>query len=132
MREKKDINIEIGVNIRKVREEAGLTQQQISELIDITPQFYSEVERGKSGISHSLMKTICERFCVSADFLIMGKREKNDISPIVEKLKYLSEEELSYVERGIMADIELIAYEKMRKGKTEENTEESIEEKSEK
>lgn len=34
-------------NIKKYREKAGLTQEQLSEMIEISPDYLSEIERGK-------------------------------------------------------------------------------------
>ena len=51
MREKKDINIEIGGNIQVAREQAGYTQDTLSEMLGMTPKHLSAIERGASGIS---------------------------------------------------------------------------------
>lgn len=37
----------IGANIAKYREEKGLTQAKLAELIGVTPVFVSRVERGQ-------------------------------------------------------------------------------------
>ena len=50
MREKKDINIEIGGNIQVAREQAGYTQDTLSEMLGMTPNHLSAIERGASGI----------------------------------------------------------------------------------
>ena len=49
MREKKDINIEIGGNIQVAREQAGYTQDTLSEMLGMTPNHLSAIERGASG-----------------------------------------------------------------------------------
>ena len=46
MREKKDINIEIGGNIQVAREQAGYTQDTLSEMLGMTPNHLSAIERG--------------------------------------------------------------------------------------
>ena len=43
MREKKEINIAVGNHIQLVREEAGYTQDTLSELLDITPNHLSAI-----------------------------------------------------------------------------------------
>ena len=35
------------INVKKYREKAGLTQEQLSEIADISPDYLSEIERGK-------------------------------------------------------------------------------------
>ena len=37
MRQKKQINVEIGANIQAAREKAGYTQEKLSELIGVSP-----------------------------------------------------------------------------------------------
>ena len=69
MREKKDINIEIGGNIQVAREQAGYTQDTLSEMLGMTPNHLSAIERGASGISLEALQR------VSADRIIFGTDE---------------------------------------------------------
>lgn len=75
MRKKKEINVQIGEQIRQVREESGLTQEQFSELIGKTPQFVSDMERGVSGISIETLRTVCEKLSISSDRILFGTCE---------------------------------------------------------
>ncbi|HGN1706461.1 TPA: helix-turn-helix domain-containing protein [Providencia rettgeri] len=47
----KDINLEIGVFIRKIRIKNGLTGAQLGKLIGVSQQQISRYERGSNGIS---------------------------------------------------------------------------------
>ena len=67
MREKKDINIEIGGNIQVAREQAGYTQDTLSEMLGMTPNHLSAIERGASGISLEALQRLCRLLGVSAD-----------------------------------------------------------------
>ena len=51
MATKKEINILVGINIKREREKAGLTQDQFSEMLGIGSKSLSAVERGVVGIS---------------------------------------------------------------------------------
>ena len=75
MREKKEINIAVGNHIQLVREEAGYTQDTLSELLDITPNHLSAIERGVSGISLETLQRLCLLLGVSADRIIFGTDE---------------------------------------------------------
>ena len=46
MKEKKPINIEIGLNVKQVRESAGLTQESFAELIGLGVKHISAIECG--------------------------------------------------------------------------------------
>ena len=72
MREKKEINIAVGNHIQLVREEAGYTQDTLSELLDITPNHLSAIERGVSGISLETLQRLCLLLGVSADRNLFG------------------------------------------------------------
>ena len=75
MREKKDINIEIGGNIQVAREQAGYTQDTLSEMLGMTPNPLSAIERGASGISLEALQRLCRLLGVSADRIIFGTDE---------------------------------------------------------
>ena len=72
MREKKDINIEIGGNIQVAREQAGYTQDTLSEMLGMTPNHLSAIERGASGISLEALQRLCRLLGVSADRISLG------------------------------------------------------------
>lgn len=61
---------EIGQRIRGVRRQNDRTQMQFSEDVYITPNFLSEIENGKKGLSCETLYNICETQKVSADYLL--------------------------------------------------------------
>lgn len=73
MQEKKKINIQIGTNIQIARENAGYTQEKLSELLDLTPNHLSAIERGVSGASLEVLQKLCLLLGVSSDHLIFGQ-----------------------------------------------------------
>ena len=68
---------ETGRRIREIRREQEATQQQFSENIYITPNFLSEIENGKKGLSCETLYNICESQKVSADYLLFGNAKEN-------------------------------------------------------
>lgn len=90
MNQKKDINISVGQNIKHAREKAGLTQEQLSELIGIGPKSLSAVERGTVGVSLTTLQKICDTLSVSSDMLIFGEGSQNDVIGLVTRLERLS------------------------------------------
>ena len=87
MKEKKAINVQIGNEIRKARELAGLTQEQFGEIMQLGTKNVSDIERGVVGISISTLKRICERLPVSSDTLLFGSDSLNDTSYLTENLR---------------------------------------------
>lgn len=90
MKEKKDINVQIGMNIQREREKAGYTQDKLSELIGLGTKSLSSAERGVVGVSLSTLKQICTVLSISADRLIFGETQKHDTKQISERLERLS------------------------------------------
>ncbi len=80
MRPRKEINRRVGANIQRAREQARYTQEELSELLSITPNHLSAIERGVSGVTLETLEQLCQFFGVSADTLLFGKTEKSDIS----------------------------------------------------
>ena len=62
--------MEIQEKIRLLRENAGLKQKDMAELLKTTQQYYSEYELGNRRIPSDHIKTLCEYFHVSADYLL--------------------------------------------------------------
>lgn len=90
MKEKKDINVEIGRNIQRERERAGYTQDRFSVLIGLELKSLSSAERGVNGISMTTLRQICTVLSISPDRIIFGEMEMQDASQFAERLERLS------------------------------------------
>ena len=95
MREKKEINIQIGEQIRLAREQAKLTQEQFAERIDVSPQYISDLERGVVGISIPTLKRACVALGVSSDQILFGTVAEERNSAIEKRCSNLSDEEFN-------------------------------------
>ena len=116
MREKKSINVEVGRRVRQAREAAGLTQERFAELIGISPQNVSCVERGLAGVSLTVLRRMCEILRVSSDFLLMGDGAGNDAEAIARRLGQLPPEQFRVVRAVINGVLELTALPEEEKG----------------
>lgn len=92
MRVKKEINVQIGEQIKLARDQAGLTQEQFAERIDVSPQFVSDMERGVVGVSLTTLKRVCVVLGVSSDRILFGNQTENMARAIAEKCRGLSPE----------------------------------------
>lgn len=113
MNVKKELNIEIGDRIRQAREAAGLTQDKLSELIGVSPQYISDLERGIVGTSLYTFKKICKALCVSSDKLLFDNDAENSvISPAAERVNHIPDEYKPQMEKMINAALEIISMKK--------------------
>ena len=93
MRVKKEINIQIGEQIKTAREQAKLTQEQLAERVDVSPQYISDLERGVVGISIPTLKRVCITLGVSSDQILFGTTTKNRAAALNDLCKPLTEEQ---------------------------------------
>lgn len=93
VREKKELNVRIGNQIRIAREAAGLTQDRFAELVSLATKNVSDIERGVVGISVGSLIRICETLSISSDFILFGNETGNDPHNISERLSNLPPEQ---------------------------------------
>lgn len=94
MKEKKQINLDIGQRIKSEREAAGFTQEHLAEMIGLGVKHISAIERGVVGISLTTLQKICTVLAISCDDLIFGKEvKKNDVQELTKRLERLSPEQ---------------------------------------
>lgn len=68
---------EIGKRIKLKRNEIHLTQEKLSEIIDVSPSYISEIERGTSICSLATIANISTVLQTSLDYLVFGITENN-------------------------------------------------------
>jgi len=108
MRIKKELNIQIGEQIKAAREQSKLTQEQFAERIDVSPQYVSDLERGVVGASIATLKSICTVLGVSSDQILFGSETENRAAAIAEKCKSLSEKQYMILSEIISKYVEAI------------------------
>ena len=95
MREKKEINIQIGEQIRIAREQAKLTQEQFAERIEVSPQYISDLERGVVGISIPTLKRAFSTLGTSSDQILFGAVNKDRIAAIEKRCNSLTDDDFA-------------------------------------
>lgn len=105
-KQKKEINITVGENIRLYREQAGYSREKFSELVGITPRFLADAETGFVGVSLTNLKKICEILGISADRLLW--KHENQLG-LDERISHLDTKYLHAVEEIIQKQLEVIA-----------------------
>ena len=69
--------VEIGKRIKLKRKEMNLTQEKLSEIIDVSPSYISEIERGSSICSLATLTNIANTLNASLDYLVLGITKNN-------------------------------------------------------
>jgi len=97
MRMKKEINIQIGERVKSAREQAGRTQEQLAEAIEVSPQYISDLERGVVGISIPTLKRLCTVLAISSDQILFDRQTEAYAAAIGEKCRGLSDSQFRMV-----------------------------------
>ena len=95
MREKKEINIEIGSRVKQAREQANMTQERLAERIECSPQFVSDMERGVVGISLSTLRNLCLALGVSSDSILFGTETETAVDALADRCRVLTKEQFA-------------------------------------
>lgn len=101
MLSKDDLFKAMGNRIKKRRKELDLTQEELAEKADLSPQSISTTELGKKALRADNLYKISEVLGVSTDYLLTGKISQNDLSPLGEKLLTVSPNQLILLEEII-------------------------------
>ena len=64
-----DIKI-FGQRLRAAREQKGISQKSVAELLGVTRTQISDIENGKTGTSMARLVTLAEFYHVSTDYLL--------------------------------------------------------------
>ena len=93
-----DNSIIIGRNVKNIRKELDLTQEEFAEKLDINAQFLSQVENGKTGISIDNAINICNTAKCSSNKLFKGIIKSPDI---IENYELLSDRDKFVINKMI-------------------------------
>lgn len=82
----------MGKQIKKAREQKGLTQEQLAERVDLSVQHVSVIERGVKAPKLETFVKIANELQVNADFLLMdylsvsSELESSELHRMIEKV----------------------------------------------
>ncbi len=84
----------VGVNIKRLREDKGMTLRTLAKQLNVSASFLSQVETGKASPSLSTLKNIADTLSTTIGNLI-GEGQKVDDNPVVRagERKHLNEAE---------------------------------------
>lgn len=73
--------MELHERIAAVRKAAGLTQEQLGELLGVTRQAVSKWESGQTVPDTATVARLCRELHVSADYVLLGREPEEDDAP---------------------------------------------------
>lgn len=103
-----------GRNLKKLRNNAGLSQQELADQLNINRETYARYETSSSEADYDTLQRLADYFSVSIDFLLRGdkilKNRNNTLMIMNEELKewYLKMGEASEEDLKNLKDLKLI------------------------
>ena len=95
-----DLRAILGGNLKKHRLFKGFSQAKLAEILDISPNFISDLETGKRWLSSDTLVNIAEALGVEAyEFLRPRQPQTDDISAFIQ----------NYTEKAATASCEAVA-----------------------
>ncbi len=98
-------DIMIGNRIRTIRESIPLTREQFAELIDISPSFLSQIERGDKSMSIDTLMFISAKTGYSCDYILFGDTTHTNYAGKISKLVANSSEEIAELMYNVIRPI---------------------------
>lgn len=99
--------VQIGKRIYQCRKKLGLTQEELAELADVTPQFVSFAESGKRAMRVDNIVKLAGALRVSVDYLLTGDLVDKDLLFFSEKLHGLTVAQMANIETIVNACVAL-------------------------
>ncbi len=93
----------VGRNIQRFRKNAGMTQAQLAEKINVSTAFVSRMERGEKGASVKVLDALVEVFQVSYDALMREPSSRSGLETILVLLEGRSEAYIAWAEKILRA-----------------------------
>ena len=89
------MKMKLAENIKSFRKERKMTQEQLAEGIEVSPQYVSDLERGVVGPSLATLKKICVALCVSSDQLLFSSPNSGTAALLAERCRELNQTQMS-------------------------------------
>ncbi len=78
--------VDIGNRISNRRRAMGYTQEQVADMMEVSIQMISNLERGNKAIRIDNLLKLCQILQVSTDYILTGEQSENELSKKIAKL----------------------------------------------
>lgn len=88
----------IGKRIQKQRKQRGYTQEQLAEMMNVSIQMVSNLERGNKAIRIDNLINLSQILNISTDYILTGKETREDIDILTSRISKLSHKEKKMID----------------------------------
>ena len=100
-----DIRVLFGKNLKIYRKKRRLSQEQLSEIVDISPMHLSKIERGLTFVSADLLEKLSESLEIPIARLFCRENEQIYGDDVLKKFDRITEKHLIQAMEGIKSEI---------------------------
>lgn len=93
-----NILIEMGKRIQSRRRQLALTQEQLAEMMNVSIQMVSNLERGNKAIRIENLVNLCKILDVSTDYILTGSETAKEMNALTVRIAQLSEKDKKMIE----------------------------------
>lgn len=88
----------IGKRIQDRRKQQGYTQEKIAEMMNVSIQMVSNLERGNKAIRIDNLINLSQILNISTDYILTGKETLDDIGSLAERIAQLPDKDKKMIE----------------------------------
>ena len=93
-----NILVEMGKRIQSRRRQLALTQEQLAEMMNVSIQMVSNLERGNKAIRIENLVNLCKILDVSTDYILTGSETAKEMNALTVRIAQLSEKDKKMIE----------------------------------
>lgn len=82
--------VQIGKRIQERRKQKGYTQEQLADMMNVSIQMVSNLERGNKAIRIDNLINLCQILQISTDYILTGKESSLDLEELTALITNLS------------------------------------------
>ena len=86
-----DIKKELGEKIKRVRKTRGITQEQLAEMIDISPRSLSNIEVGGCFVKSETLEKIIDALNITTEELFANEHIKSNVELLKDIDSYINQ-----------------------------------------
>lgn len=90
--------IEMGKRIQNRRKQLALTQEQLAEMMNVSIQMVSNLERGNKAIRIDNLVNLSQLLQISTDYILTGKETAEDMNALTARIAQLSAKDRKMIE----------------------------------
>lgn len=88
----------LGKRIASRRKNLNISQETLADVLNISNNHISSIERGRSSLSLELFCGICTYLKVTPDYLLLGAMRPNNISEnVIDSLRLCTDDQIEFV-----------------------------------